>query len=89
MKRCLLTGRLEPGVKVGSFVKRSRIDVLDRVQFGTGLIICGDAIEIRLHQLGAGQRTRPHCGVYAIDGRLDDVERAGGLCGHHRLRKLL
>jgi hypothetical protein len=77
---------LEFGIEVGGLLQGVRIDVLDGVELGPGLVIGRDTIEVGLNELGAAQSARSHRRVNAIDGRLDDIEVGGGGGGGGGLR---
>ena len=58
--------------------ERARIDVLDRVERGPGLIEGSDAVKVRLHQLAAGETFGVERGVHARDGGFHHVELLRG-----------
>ena len=77
----------ERGVEGLRLLRHARIDVLDGVQRGPGLVVGLDAGEIALDQLAARQLARRESGVDLVDGRLHQAEVLGAGCARHRQRE--
>ncbi len=66
---------VETGIQIGGGLKRLRIDVLNRIERGTALIVSRDSIEIELHQLHTGKTPRAKFGMYAVNRCFHQMKR--------------
>ena len=73
------------GPRLRSFsVERARIrhgigiDIQDRVQARTGLVVCGDAVQIELNELNRRELTGGHRRLEVPDALFENIKRLGG-----------
>ena len=68
---------------VGLF-ERPLVQVLDRVQPGTGLVESFDSVDVAVHDLPTSDRPAFHCGMCVLDRGLEQLEALGPSLGRDR-----